>query len=173
MADRPIAVGQLIAARIEAFVGQAKPETPAERRARLERLWLRRRRQHEETFGIPPRRAQTAITAPAGAPPSAAEIAAEVLRRLGPAMRAEFITAGNAEAVTGQDWRWVIAEAQRLGVVVGGRGKKRVVDVQAFRAALAAEAKSSLATSVADADPAEQIRRMLGSARVNGASHGH
>lgn len=62
MADRPAALGQFIAERIEAFAGAAKPETAEERRARLERKWLRRRRQHEETFGIPPRRAHAAVT---------------------------------------------------------------------------------------------------------------
>ena len=98
------------------------------------------------------------------------DIAAEVLRRLGPATRAEFITPGNAEAVTGQDFRWVKAEAKRLGVAVGGTGHKRVVDVEAFRAALAAEAKPQLAKCAAD--PVEQIRLVLGSTRLNGAKHG-
>lgn len=172
MTDRPIALGQVIADRLDAFVRQAQPETPEQRRARLERLWLQRRRQREETFGISPRRAQAAVAAPACAPPSPAEIVAEVLRRLGPATRAEFITPGNAEAVTGQDFRWVKAEAKRLGVAVGGTGHKRVVDVEAFRAALAAEAKPQLAKCAADVDPVEQIRLILGSTRVNGAKHG-
>lgn len=86
-------------------------------------------------------------------------------------VRAEFITAGNAEAITGQDWRWVVAEARRLGVPVGGTGHKRVVDVQAFRAALAADSKPPL--TKCDVDPVEEIRRTLGSTRVNGAKHGH
>ncbi|MBK8994141.1 MAG: hypothetical protein IPM35_00105 [Myxococcales bacterium] len=162
MTDRPIGLGRLVAARIDAFVGRVKPETPEERRARLERLWLRRRRQHEEIFGVSPRRARAAITAPApSAPPSPAEIVAEVLRRLGPATRAEFITPGNAEAVTGQDFRWVKAEARRLGVPVGGSGKKRVVDVAAFRAALAAGAEVS-STNDGDADPVDALRSKLG-----------
>lgn len=161
MADRPIALSQFIAERIDAFVGTAQPETAEERRARLERKWLRRRRQREERFGIPSRRAQTAVTLPTGSSPSSAEIAAEVLRRLGPVTRAEFITAGNAEAVTGQDFRWVRAEAERLGVPIAGTGKKRVIDVETFRSALAADAEV-LVISGEDTDPVEDLRRKLG-----------
>ncbi|MCK6538300.1 MAG: hypothetical protein L6Q84_35445 [Polyangiaceae bacterium] len=106
-------------------------------------------------------------------PPAPAEIADEVARHLSPATRAEFITPGNAKAVTGQDWRWVTAEAQRLGVPVGGTGKKRIVDIEAFRAALAAKPTPPLAKRAADIDPVEQIRRMIGSTRTNRASHGH
>lgn len=169
MADRPISLSQFIAE----FAGNAQPETAEERRSRLERKWLRRRRRHEETFGIPPRRARAAVTVAASTSPSSAEITAEVLRRLGPVTRAEFITAGNAEAVTGQDFRWVRAEAERLGVPVGGTGNKKIVDVSAFRSALAAEAPASAARLADDLDSAEQIRRMLGSTRANGARHGH
>lgn len=87
MADRPVGLGSLVDQRIDAFVGAAPPESIGQRRVRLERVWLARRKLHEETFGLPPRSAQMDVTSevrksPPHPVPSVEDVAALVVERL-------------------------------------------------------------------------------------------
>ena len=73
------------------------------------------------------------------APPTAEEIAQAVVAKLKPAVDAQFVTEANAEMICGQSFDWVVSVARRIGVPVANpTGKKRIVDLSAFRAALAA-----------------------------------
>lgn len=125
MADRPIAVGQLIAARIDAFVGTAQPETAEERRARLERKWLRRRRQHEERFGISPRRVQAAVESlddtPEKTPPHPVALAEDVAARVVDGLREQLPPVAAKPvppAPTAAEPEWITARrAKALGLL--------------------------------------------------------
>lgn len=73
-----------------------------------------------------------------------------------------FLTRKNAKEVTSQEWRWCCAEAGRLGVPVGGKGRKRMIDLAAFRAALAKDAAQPEEREADDNDPVSALRRELG-----------
>jgi len=74
-----------------------------------------------------------------------------------------FISTGNAEACTGQSWRWCRDMARALGVPLLGAGKKQLVDAAKFRAALEGLVDGGIAEpGNTVTDPAEQIRQRLG-----------
>lgn len=101
--------------------------------------------------------------------PSAEEIATKLAEKLGPATRVVFLTETNAELATGQSFDWWATVAQRLGVPIANpTGRKRVIDVEALRAALAASVPAP-ETSQSE-DPIAQIHRVLAE-RLNGGRH--
>lgn len=96
-------------------------------------------------------------------------IAELVVAKLGPAISVAFISETNAEPVSGQSFDWWVGVAKRLGVPVHNvTGRKRVIDVEVLRTALAASAP--IASDVPTNDPVTTVRRMLNE-RLNGGNY--
>jgi hypothetical protein len=96
------------------------------------------------------------------------EIASLVIAKLAPAARVIFLTETNAEPSTGQSFDWWASAARQLGVPIANpTGRKRVIDVEALRVALAKSAPASI--DEPRESPTDTVRRMLAE-RLNGGS---
>lgn len=81
---------------------------------------------------------------------------------------ARLISCGNAQAVTGQSWRWCKAFALANNIPVRRVGRKSFIDAELLIAALLREAPGPAAEnepSNDNVDPAEKVRLALGKKR--------
>jgi hypothetical protein len=79
-----------------------------------------------------------------------------------------FISTGNAEAATGQSWRWCKNMAALLNVPVLGAGKKQLIDAAKFRDALERLAEPVTPKTDAPEDAASALRTAAGLRLVGG-----
>lgn len=87
------------------------------------------------------------------------------------AVAALYLGPDNAEACVGYSWRWVRDTARELGVPLVQVGRRYLIPVEAFRAALEREQVpvTEAANDVTRLASPEAVRRALGLARAGGA----